>query len=189
MPATRVFPLEADGAAADRGALLGDRDGLCVTDRTGWPRFGIKGPGSADWFRAAGLDLPEPNRRAERSGVVVLRLGRDDLVLLSADGTADAVAALRQGWADAAAPKGYSSWRDEAWAWLHLAGPALDETLARCCAIDLRRSVHEGDRIAQTRFADVDAVVLRRDGEADILFDIAATGAVLATLRQTGSRP
>jgi sarcosine oxidase subunit gamma len=184
---TQVFPLNEGGAAADRAGLLGDHDGLCIADRTAWPRFGIKGPGSADWLRAAGIELPEPNRMAVQDGMVVLRLGRNDIILVSADGVPGAVSALRQRWEDATAPKGYSSWREEAWAWLHLDGLQLDWTLARCCAVDLRLPTM--DKIAQTVFAHVDAVVIRRDSGVDLWLDIAATGAVLGTLRQVGGHP
>jgi sarcosine oxidase, subunit gamma len=182
MAPTQVFPLERGGAAADRAALLGDHDGLRIADRTAWPRFGIKGPGSADWLRYAGIDLPEPNRMVVQAGRIVLRLGRNDIVLLSEDGLPGTISDLRQRWEDSDAPKGYSSWREEAWAWLHLDGPHLDQTLAGCCAVDLR--LPASGRIAQTVFAHVDAVVIRRDGAADLWFDIAATGAVLATMRQ-----
>lgn len=183
MVPAHVFPLDSGGAAADRASLLGNRDGLGVTDRTAWARFGIKGPGSADWLQGAGIGLPAPNRMAVQAGLVVLRLGRNDIVVLS-DGAPDAVAALRHRWEVAAGAKGYSSWREEGWAWLHLDGPALDPALARCCAVDLR--LPATDRIAQTVFAHVDAVVIRREDGADILFDIAATGAVLRALRQDG---
>lgn len=182
MALTQVFPLDGEGAAADRAALLGDQDGLRIADRTAWPRFGIKGPGSAEWLRKAGMDLPDPNRMSVQDGMVVLRLGRSDIVLLSEDGLPGAVSALRQRWEVSAAPKGYSSWREEAWAWLHLEGPDLDRTLARCCAVDLR--LPESDRVAQTVFAHVDAVVMRRGRGLDLLFDVAATGAVLTTIRQ-----
>ena len=181
-------PLEADGAAFDRIALLGDHGGLRVTDRTAWPRFGIKGPGGADWMRGAGIDLPAPNHLIEWAQLVVLRLGQNDVVVLSGDGAPDAVAALRARWEGTVGQKGYSSWREESWAWLHLEGPELDQTLARCCAVDLRLAVHDADKIAQTTFAHVDAVVLRRGAGADLFFDIAATGAVLATMRQGGAR-
>lgn len=186
MALARVFPLEDGGGAADRAPLLGDRHGLRIADRTAWARFGIKGPGSADWLEAAGIALPEANRIGLLPGLVVLRLGRNDVVLLSRDGRPDAVSALRQKWQEAAGQRGHSSWREEGWAWLHLDGPALDGALARCCAVDLRPPVT--DRIAQTVFAHVDAVVFRRDDGADILFDIAATGSVLASLRQDGGQ-
>jgi len=186
MSRAQVFPLDESGAAADRAPLLGDRHGLRIMDRTSWARFGLKGQGSADWLQDAGIDLPAPNRMALLPGMVVLRLGRNDIVVLSQDGTPDAVAALRQRWQDDPGPKGYSSWREEGWAWLHLGGPALDQTLARCCAVDLRLPLT--DRVAQTVFAHVDAVVIRRRDGADILFDIAATGAVLTRLRQFGGQ-
>lgn len=183
----QTFPLDPGGAASDRSALVGERDGLHITDCTAWPRFGIKGPGSADWLTSVGIDLPNPNRLAVRQGLVVMRLGRNDIVFLSDDGSPNAVAALRDQWQNADGSKGYLSWREEGWAWLHLDGPALDSTLAQCCAVDLQPSAHEANRIAQTSFAHADAVVTRRNGSADVFFDISATAVVLSGIRQSGA--
>lgn len=187
MAVMQTFPLDPGGAASDRSALVGERNGLHITDRTAWPRFGIKGPGSAGWLTSVGIDLPSPNRLAVKQGLVVMRLGRNDIVFLSDDGSPNAIAALQDQWQNAAGSKGYLSWREEAWAWLHLDGAALDNTLAQCCAVDLRPSVHDADRIAQTSFAHADAVVTRRNGSVDVLFDISATAAVLSAIRQTGA--
>ena len=180
---TQIFPLDADGAAADYAGLLGDKSGLRILDRTAWPRFGVKGPGSADWLDGAGIDLPGLNRLRMKNRLMTLRLGGNDIMLHPIDGTPDRVADLRGRWDKDNGPKGYSSWREEGWAWLYLDGPDLDDTLARCCAVDLRPAVFADDQIAQTSFAHVDAMVFRQDTGINVLFDISALGNVLATLR------
>ncbi|MEZ5778606.1 MAG: hypothetical protein R3E44_09620 [Paracoccaceae bacterium] len=184
-----AFPFQTGGAAAEFATLLGDHAGLCITDRTAWPRFGLKGPGSTGWLEGAGISLPGLNRVAAQADLLVLRLGDNDITVLGSSETLNGISSLRVRWEAAAGPKGYSSWREEAWAWLHLDGPELDQTLARCCAVDLRLGRFAADQIAQTRFAHVDAVVLRRDGGADILFDIAASSAVIKIIRESGGHP
>lgn len=179
----RVFPLSPDGPAAEYTSLIGAHDGLTIADRTAWPRFGVKGPGAADWLKAAGVKLPAANRLASVDGMTVLRLGGNDITILGDPERLGPLADLQARWTTATGPKGYSSWREEAWAWLTLSGPALDETLARHCAVDLRPGRFADDQIAQTRFTHHDAVVIRRGGEANVLFDIASTAAVMRALR------
>lgn len=181
---TRVWPLSPGGAAEAEAALLGPARGLTVTDRTAWPRFGIKGPGAADWLAAAGLTLPEANRIATAPGMRILRLGGNDVTILGDPADPAPLAALRTRWEAAAGPKGWSSWREEGWAWLHLAGPTLAGVLARLCTLDLRPGRFAVDAIAQTRVAGLDAVLIRRGDGAEILFDITATAAVLRDVAQ-----
>jgi sarcosine oxidase subunit gamma len=177
--ARRLFPLQAGGAAEDAAPLLGRRGGLVIEDRTPWPRWGLKGPGSADWLAAAGLALPEVNRWAVADGVRILRLGRNDVTLTADAAAAEALAGIRARWEDAAAPKGYPSWREEGWAWLALRGPGLAAALAHLTAVDLRPSRFAAGAIAQTRLAHLDAVLLLTENGAELFFDIAATASVV----------
>ena len=85
-------------------------------------------------------------------------------------------------WEVAEGPRGYTAWREAGWGWLALAGPALDRVLARLCAVDLPPGRVPPDAIAQTRFAGIDAVVLRDGASAEILFDIAATSDMLGQI-------
>ena len=179
----KVFPLSPGGAAEAEIPLLGEAFGLVVAERTPWPRFGIKGPGAADWLTGAGFALPAPNRIATLPGMAALRLGGNDVTILGDPAFPAPLAALRGRWEGASGPKGWSSWREEGWAWLHLSGPALPGVLARLCAVDLAPERFGADAIAQTRFAHLDAVVIRRDASAEVLFDITASAVCLRDLR------
>ena len=177
-----VFPLRPRGAAADASRLLGCICGLEVSDRTDWPRFGLKGPGSAAWLQEQGLDLPDVNRVSTAGDMRILRLGWNDIALLSVTAAAPNLDALRATWDGAMGARGYSAWREESWAWLALSGPTLDGVLSRLCAVDLRQTHFPNDALAQTRVAGMDAVVLRDGPSADILFDIAATSDMLGRI-------
>lgn len=179
-----LYPLEPGGSAHAEDIHLGAAEGLTIEDRTAAPRFGLKGPGSADWLAANGVALPAINQLARAGGLVVLRLGANDITLLGDPGAPDALDAVRRRWDMASAPKGYSSWREESWAWLRLSGPRLNETLARHCALDLRPGRFADDAIGQTRFAHVEAVLVRAGAGFDVLFDITATAGVLRDLRR-----
>ncbi len=180
----RVYPLDADGAAADRAGWLGDRDGLRITDRTAWLRFGLKGPVSADWLRGAGIVLPDPNRLAEQAGLVVLRLGANDVTLLANEGVSEEIATLRDHWKAAAEPKGYSSWREEAWpgcTWRAPRSTMRWQAVARsiCGPSPILRtgSRRRGSPMSMPSSSGA-------GGGVSVLFDISPTGAVLATVRQ-----
>ena len=179
-----VFPLQRGGAAEDAASLLGGRESLTIEDRTSYPRWGIKGPGSADWLAAHGLMLPPINRHTLIHGMTLLRLGRNDITVLADPATAGSVADLRRDWEGSSGPKGYPSWREESWAWLALSGDAVETTLERLCAIDLRPGRFAADELAQSRFAQVDAVLFRSGASVQVFFDITATAAVLRAIRQ-----
>ena len=186
MEAAAMFPLKPGGADAGRVALLGPHHGLSIRDMTAMPRFGIKGPGAADWFAAWGIALPIVNRHASQGGLRILRLGRNDILCLAQDGSAAELAGLQADWDRATTPKGYSSWREEGWAWFHLEGPDISDVMATLCALDLRADRFAVDEIAQTRFAHVDAVLQRAGDGFDVLFDITLTAYVIAAIHEAG---
>ena len=185
--APRIFPFQP-GGAADGTTLPSGR--ISLVDLTDRPRF--KGPGSAAWLTAAGIPLPSVNRVGTHRGLKVLRLGGED-ILLTAEGGDAAFDEIRTAWNPDSAPKGYSSWREEGWAWMRLSGPALDPVLARLCALDLRRGHFGDDEIAQTRFAGVETVLHRADDAFALFFDITASAflarAVAATDKHCAHLP
>lgn len=169
--ASRVFPFMLGGAALGAPLPVG---ALTLTDLTAAPRFGLKGEGSADWFIAKGISLPRVNRIGAHRGMRVLRLGQDDIVLL-AEGQVPAFAELVDAWQRDTAAKGYSSWREEGWAWMRLSGPRLAEDMSRLCALDLRPVHFADDGIAQTRLARIEVVLFRSETGFDVLFDVTAS--------------
>jgi sarcosine oxidase subunit gamma len=173
----QTWPLSQDGSASDVRALLSASTDLRVSDLTALPRFGLKGPGAAEWFAMQGFDLPQVNRTAQQKGMTILRLGSRDIMVLADPESPGHLTDLVSRWQ--AAPQGHSSWRDEAWAWLRLTGPAAADILSRLTAFDIRDTTLAVDAIAQTRVAHMDMVMLRNDAGFDLMFDIASTAQVL----------
>ena len=173
----RVLPLDTGGAAAE----IRMPDG--IEDRTGWPRFGLKGPGTLEWFAQQGLPLPDINRVGRIPGLRVCRLGHQDILLLSESEGSEAINQKQAAWEQA--PLGYSSWREEAWAWLSFTEGAAQKALPRLTAIDLRPQAFGLDGILQTRAAHQDAVIMRNGGGIDLFFDIASTAQVVHDIAQT----
>ncbi|TPL51827.1 hypothetical protein [Mesorhizobium sp. B2-4-6] len=169
--ATRVYPFMPGGAAAGTKLISG---AVALSDLADKPRFGLKGGGSAAWLAAQGVTLPAVNRIGDHRGMRVLRLGNEDILLLAED-AGETVADFKNTWHVAAAPKGYSSWREEGWAWMRLSGPRHAEAMSSLCALDLRPQKFGADDIAQTRVGHIEAVTFRSPAGFDILFDIAAS--------------
>ena len=178
MEARKVYPRDPGGAAEGLALPTGP---LAVADLTAVPRFGLKGAGSAGWLAAQGAGLPGVNGIAEWRGMRILRLGREDLLLL-AEGAAGALAQTNADWEAEAGPRGWPSWREEGWAWVRLSGPATGEAMARLCALDLRPAAFGDERIAQTRFGGVEVVLFRSGACFDILFDITLTAHVIGLI-------
>ena len=171
---TDTLPIGPGGAAGPLDPFLAGGGPLVVTDLTGSPRFGIRGPGALAWWQEQGPALPEINRRHAVAGGEVLRLGYQDLMMLGPG--ADRLA---EHWRSAGGAKGHDSHRDAALAWLRVGGPWLHIALTRLCALDLRPQAAPTDRLWQTRFAGLNAVVLRDADAVQILFDIASTAVML----------
>jgi len=173
-----LFPLSPGGAFGPPAMPI---DGF--VDLTAAPRFGIKGPSVSGWIAGRGMALPAINSWSPVDAGRLLRLGREEVVIL-AESTGTALQALRRDWEGATGPCGYSSWREEGWAWLRLDAARHVGTMAALCAIDLREERFAADAIVQTRVAGIEAVVLRSaDGTAfDMLFDITVTGHVVDSI-------
>jgi len=167
----RVFPFSEGGSAGGTPLPAGR---VTLTDLTAQPRFGIKGPGSSAWLASQGIALPPVNRIGDHLGVPLLRLGNEDFLFLSAP-PAQTLEPLRTAWSAASGARGYSSWREEGWAWMRLGGMGAGDAMARLCAIDLRDARFGSDEIAQTRVGHLEAVLFRSPGGFDILFDITAS--------------
>lgn len=173
-----LFPFEPGGAA--HGMALATCI-VALTDLTASPRFGLKGGGSAAWLAAHGVALPAINRIGSHRGMRVLRLGNEDILLLG-EGAGEALAELRSVWESDAGPKGYSSWREEGWAWMRLSGPAVAEAMRQLCALDLRVDKFGAEDIAQTRVGHIEAVTIRAPTGFDVLFDVTASAYFARTI-------
>lgn len=181
-PSPRTFPFQRGGAAEATRLPSGS---VTLEDLTPLPRFGLKGPGSNAWLTAAGWPLPEINRVGTHRGIRMLCLGGED-ILLTAENSTSALDGIREAWNVDTDPKGYSSWREEGWAWMRLSGTALDDALARLCALDLRAGRFPENEIAQTRFAGVEGVVLRTGDAFDVFFDITMSASVARSVAAVG---
>ena len=177
---TRVFPLSANGAAGDVMHLCVDHNGPDIQDLTAVARFGLKGPRATEWFEARGIDLPPVNRQIHLADMTVLRLGKQDIMLLADPLAPEPMSKVAESWRKN--PTGYSSWREEAWAWLRVTGPTAGATLSQITTFDFRESAFDINAIAQTRVAHQDMVLCRTETGFDLLFDIAATAQVVRDL-------
>jgi sarcosine oxidase subunit gamma len=179
--ACAVFPFmrggAADGAKLSAGAVV-------LSDLTASPRFGLKGGGSAAWLAAQGLPLPAVNRIGAWRGMHILRLGGEDILLL-AEGAGEALAEVKAAWESDTGPKGYSSWREEGWAWMRISGSRTPQAMDRLCALDLRADKFGADDIAQTRVGHIEAVTLRSQAGFDVLFDVTASAYFARTVAAT----
>ncbi|UDL92042.1 hypothetical protein LGH82_12860 [Mesorhizobium sp. PAMC28654] len=181
----RQFPLSTGGSAQHISLPNGAVE---LVDLTAEPRFGIKGPGSSAWLEGCGITLPPVNRISGHGDLRVLRLGSEDFLVV--DGELDALTAR---WNNTTGPRGYWSWREEGWAWMRLSGPAVNGVMARLCVLDLRAGRLHEDEIAQTRVAQLEAVLVRAGEGFDVFFDIAATAffvrtVILAAKQAAGER-
>jgi sarcosine oxidase subunit gamma len=169
--ATRIYPFMPGGAADGTKLVSG---AVMLSDLTDKPRFGLKGGGSAAWLAAQGVKPPAVNRIGDHRGMRILRLGNEDILLL-AEGAGETLAEIKTAWQTAPSPKGYSSWREEGWAWMRLSGPRLAEAMSGLCALDLRPQKFGAEDIAQTRVGHIEAVAFRSPAGFDILFDVTAS--------------
>jgi len=165
-------------------------------DLTTCDRFGLKGAGSRAWLAGQGLAIPAAiNTWCATPGhdLDVLRLGGEDLVVLSRPGTpSGSPSALRTLWkAEGGMRKGYDAWRDESWAWFHLCGSGLTTLMAMTCPVDLQPHGFGLHAIVQTRVAQMDCIVVRSDRTGlpgfDLFFDVASSAFMLASLKELGS--
>ena len=169
-PPPRILPFSPGGATFT--TVLSSAD-VSLIDLSNQPRFGFKGRGSSTWLGGQGVDLPRINRIQEQQMIRLLRLGSDDFACL-AENAQTSLETFVNAWSCATGTRGYSSWCEERWAWMRLSGSGASITMSKLCAVDLRTGRFAADEIAQTRLADVEAVVFRSKGGFDMLFDITA---------------
>lgn len=152
-----------------------------MIDLSARPRFGLRGPGTADWLGGQGCPLPGTiHHTAEADCMTVVRLGAEEVVILADPVTGSPrLAQLRQDWHATTGPKGFDAYREESWCWLGLTGPGVPDALSLLTATDTRPDVFGPAAVIQTRAMHMDAVLIRheRGGQPglDMLFDVASS--------------
>lgn len=181
--ARRLSPAGRQPGAADNAIL----------DCTRVERFGLRGPGTAEWLHSVGLALPEAvnSALALPGGTNILRLGQQEVLLTGPLGQS-APRPLREAWESSAlAAKGYDAYRDEGWAWFVVSGPMAPLLLTRISMTDLRPRVFGVGQVAQTRLLQQDSVVARFDRfgtmSYDLFLDIASAEFALEVLTDTAN--
>lgn len=171
----RIYPLNENGSAQDYSLISSDV--ITLVDFSSTPRFGLKGKGTVAFLKSLGMEVPEVN--CAYTDPIVMRLGREEAVVLSDPQVGEPLSELRNAWNVAEAPKGFDAWRDETWAWMHLSGPLVFDIMSKICPVDMRDGVFQSGQIAQTRVGYVEAITLRTDrfkiAGFDMFFDVSAT--------------
>jgi len=156
--------VERYGAAA-ASTFPGDRSPpppVGLADLSPLRRLGFKGRGAFAWLNAQGLAVPEANNRTARTGgILVLRLGDNEALVLDAVDTPDP--RIESVMAAAAPAKVYPVPRADTHAWFLVTGPAAPELFATLCGVDLRPHRFDDGAIAQTSIARLPSVVAHDD--------------------------
>lgn len=168
-------------------------DANTVLDCIRTERFGLRGPGTLDWLKSAGLAVPEAVNTAEvlSCGTAILRLGQQEVLLTAPPGQNGArLRELRAAWqASPLEAKGYDAYREEGWAWFLISGPAAERLMPRISMTDLRPQSLKRGQVAQTRALHQDAVIVRLDRfgavSYDVFLDMASAEFALEVLQDT----
>lgn len=158
--------------------------GPVIIDCTSVSRFGLRGAASYEWFTAHGLAVPEINRAVvDASGMVMFRLGRNDIAISGNGDGPMSVSAIAAAWSKAEGRKGYDAFRRDSWAHIVVSGPGATDLMAELTDVDLRDKSLPADAVAQTRLLHVDTIIVRTDAAGvpgyELFFDIASRAYVL----------
>ena len=171
---------------------------LSICDLSGLDRLGVKGPGTCEKLSEVGLQIPAESNLAVRQddGTLLARLAPNEvLVLGDFDRQSVHIDQIRGVWQSddhpPTTPRGFVVPRQDSHAWFRLSGQDAPATLAKLCSVDLRTSVFDELRIAQTSIARLNAIVIR-DNFAEIpsfhlLADSASAGYWWECLLDAGS--
>ncbi|RWR26935.1 hypothetical protein D2T31_18335 [Sinirhodobacter populi] len=189
-----MSPILRQNAVAHRLQDLAGRPAAgenIILDCTDSDRLGLRGPGTMEWLAAEGIAAPEINTTLTLpNGTAVLRLGQQEVLLLSVPGSEDE--SPRRRWNESPlAAKGYDACRDAGWAWFVISGPDAPALMPRISMTDLHPRSFGLGRLAQTRALHMDAVVARSDRfgavSYDLFFDIAAAAFAIDVLEDTSA--
>lgn len=173
--------------AALAPALPAASDGLHIADCTAVARFGLRGKGSYDWLKSR-VGVPDRINIAalDPGGVLVLRLGQNDIAI---SGNCKGVDAISAAWSAAEGARGHDAYRRDSWAHLVVSGPTATALMAELTDIDLRDTSLPRYAIAQTRLLHLDTIIVRTDPAGipgyELFFDLASRAFVLENLHHT----
>ncbi len=169
----RFVELQGAAVAADFGAPEEEARTarhLGLMDLSPLPRTGFKGPGTAEWLSAQGVDVPGESNRAVRQGdgALALRLAPSEVMILGDLAVQGGLPAkLNQAWdsetTPPAMPRGFPLPRDETHAWFLVTGARASAMFAKICAVDLRPQFFPDGHIAQTSLAKMTGTIVRDD--------------------------
>jgi sarcosine oxidase subunit gamma len=181
--ATEGTPRLAAFAPASSDAFKGQ----VIIDCTSVSRFGLRGTGAYEWLSSRGLPVPEVNRAVvDAAGMLMLRLGRNDIAISGNSEGAMSVAVTAQAWQNADGRKGYDGFRRDGWAHIVISGPMANELMAELTEVDLRDRSLPVNAVAQTRVMHLDTIIVRTDLAGvpgyELFFDIASRPYILEGL-------
>ena len=138
--------------------------GPVIIDCTSVSRFGLRGTGSYDWLSVHGFPVPEINHAVvNASGMLMFRLGRNDIAISGNSEGPLGVAATAEAWSKAEGRNGFDAYRRDSWAHIVVSGPAATELMAELTDVDLRDKSLPALTVAQTRLLHVDTIIVRTD--------------------------
>jgi sarcosine oxidase subunit gamma len=156
-----------------------------LTDRSLWPRAGLKGSSATEWLASRVAILPPINAAAHQSdGGLLIRLADNEYASLA--GTADSVG-LPGGFPDFALDGNMEPGicpvpRFAANAWFTVDGQSIPEMFAKLCAVDLRLHKFADHLVAQTIVARAVSILIRDDVGATPRFHLLADWTTAAYL-------
>ncbi len=148
---------------------------LTLTDRSLWPRAGVKGARATEWLTSRGAIVPAINAASRQAdGSLLVRLAGNEFMSLA--GSADALAppgGLPDFIFDGDNESGLCPVpRFAGNAWFALSGPLLPEMLAKLCGVDLRPRRFANHMVAQTVVARTTAILVRDDDKSGACFHL-----------------
>jgi len=163
-----TFDSLGDGAVAvnltstDRSTV----ERMAICDLSGLPRIGFKGRDALDWLRGLGFDCGDtPNRTySQPDGVLVAVLAPTEALLLSP--LAEQALTLSDMAGKCSLDDGIRRYpvprADTNFEFL-VSGRHAAEMFSKVCGVDLRAAAFDGDAVAQTSVARLNAIIVRAD--------------------------
>lgn len=160
------------GPAGDPDSIEGN--GVSLADLSRRRRLGLKGWAALTWLEGKVQHIPENNNMARISGgVLVIRLGPTEAILLAMGGAGGALLGDLGSMHDGEKPEGcYIVPRQDMSVWFRFSGKMVPTRMAELCAVDLRPARFKNGSVAQTSVAHQNTIVIRDDRDEVYGFDL-----------------